>query len=423
MTYRSTDGPEDLHVKLMMNGIDTMEKSLKFAVQLNTTKKFLGTREILAEEDEVQPDGKVFKKFRLGNYKWQSFIEVEQKAKDFGRGLRALDVKPKDRVVMFAETRAEWMIAAHGLFKQNCTIVTIYATLGEEGVIHGITQTEVDTIITSYDLLPKLRSVLKSTPKVKNVIYFEDQLHIADTKGFDSAVNIASFSQVIKKGSESVVDDVSPKKDDIAIIMYTSGSTGVPKGVEISHWSLIAMMMSASDRFPVYPHDVYIGFLPLAHVFELMAETVSSIVGVPIGYSNALTLLDTSPKVMRGCQGDASMLRPTCMSAVPLILDRVTKGINEKVNNAGPIQQILFKFAFGYKQKWSERGYKTPLVDFLVFRKVAALLGGRVRLIVSGGAALSAESQSKITLCFETVVHQGYGLTETCAGATVSDRL
>lgn len=399
-----------------------MEKTLRFATKLNTNKKFLGTREIIAEEDEMQPDGKVFKKYRLGGYKWLSFIEVEQKAKEFGRGLRALGVEPKDRVVMFAETRAEFMIAVHGLFKQNCTIVTIYATLGDEGITHGITETEVDTVITSYDLLPKIKRILNTIPKVKRVIYFEDQLNIADTTGFGN-VAVSSFSQVIKKGSESVVDEVLPTKKDTAIIMYTSGSTGVPKGVVLSHGNLIACMMSASDRFPVYPNDVYIGFLPLAHVFELMAETVSSIVGVPIGYSNALTLLDTSPKVMRGCQGDASVLRPTCMSAVPLILDRVTKGINDKVQNGNAIQQIFFKFAYAYKQKWIEKGFRTPLIDLLVFRKVAMLLGGRVRLIVSGGAPISVETQSKITLCFETIVHQGYGLTETCAGTAVSDRL
>lgn len=151
----------------------------------------------------------------------------------------------------------------------------------------------------------------------------------------------------------------------------------------LTHKNCTSTMMTASDCFPVYPSDVYIGFLPLAHVFEMMAETVASIVGVPIGYSSALTLLDTSPKIMKGTKGDASILQPTCMTSVPLILDRISKGISDKVANGNFIQQVMFKFAFDYKRKWIQKGYKTPIIDLVVFKKVAMLLGGKVRLMVS----------------------------------------
>lgn len=117
--------------------IDTLEKMLKYMSQTHTTKKCLGTREILSEEDELQENGRFFKKQKMGEYKWRNFNEVEQEALNFGNGLRTLGIRPKDNVVIFSETRAEWMIAAHGLFKHSCTIVTIYATLGEEGIIHG----------------------------------------------------------------------------------------------------------------------------------------------------------------------------------------------------------------------------------------------------------------------------------------------
>lgn len=189
---------------MLKNDIDTLEKVFKYVVKCYANKRCLGTREILGEEDERQDNGRVFKKFRMGEYKWRSFIETELQAQYFGKGMRELGVQPKDRVVIFAETRAEWMISAHGLFKQSCTIVTIYATLGEEGITHGVNETDVSYVITSHDCLAKLRKVIKTIPKVQTIVYFEDQLHPTDTSGFGN-VKVIPFSQVLKLGSESKI--------------------------------------------------------------------------------------------------------------------------------------------------------------------------------------------------------------------------
>lgn len=202
ITYRSVDPPKKVHVKMLQEKIDTLEKMFKYVAKMHTTKRCLGTRQILSEEDELQPNGRVFKKFKMGEYKWRSFLETEQQASAFGKGMRELGVQPQERVVLFAESRAEWMVAAHGLFKQSCTIVTIYATLGEDGINHGVNETEVTTIITSHELMPKLSKILKLIPRVKTIIYFEDQLHKTDTKGFEN-VRTIPFSQVIQKGIDS----------------------------------------------------------------------------------------------------------------------------------------------------------------------------------------------------------------------------
>lgn len=190
-------------------------------------------------------------------------------------------------------------------------------------------------------------------------------------------------------------------------------------------------------------------FLPLAHVFELLAESVCLLTGVPIGYSTPTTLIDTSTKIKRGCRGDASVLKPTCMTTVPLILDRVSKGINDKVNSQAPLQKAIFKFAYDYKKIWTQRGYETPLLDKyvnclefasmayvrllyfinwipyvfcrLIFKKISKLMGGRVRIMLAGGAPLSPDTHEQIKLCLCTEVVQGYGLTETTSGATVMD--
>jgi len=122
--------------------------------------------------------------YKMGEYKWKTFNEINQLAVSFGRGLVELGMKARKNIVIFAETRAEWMISAHACFKQNFTVVTIYATLGDEAIAHGINETEVDTVITSHDLLPKFKRLLDLVSKVKTIIYMEDQLKPTDTTGY-----------------------------------------------------------------------------------------------------------------------------------------------------------------------------------------------------------------------------------------------
>ncbi|XP_012235088.1 fatty acid CoA ligase Acsl3 isoform X2 [Linepithema humile] len=421
VTYRSVDSPGLMHIMLEREKIDTLEKVLLWVVKMHGEKRCLGTRQILAEEDEPQPNGRVFKKYKMGEYKWKTFGDVDRLASSFGQGLLELGMRPRKNVVIFAETRAEWMIAAHACFKQNFTVVTIYATLGDEAIAHGINETEVDTVITSHDLLPKFKRLLDMVPEVRTVIYMEDQLKSTDTKGYKDGVRLIPFSDVIKTGIQSTASGTSPKSDDTAIIMYTSGSTGVPKGVLLSHKNIMSTLKAFCDAVTIRPDDVFLGFLPLAHVFELLAESVCLLNGVPIGYSSPLTLIDSSSKIQRGSKGDASVLHPTCLTAVPLILDRISKGINEKVKKSGLFRQAIFNFAYEYKLKWTKRGYETPLFDKYIFGAAKQVLGGRVRLVLSGGAPLSPDTHNQVKLCLCITVTQGYGLTETTSCATVMD--
>lgn len=198
-----------MHVKMLQNNIDTLERMFEFVTKVHSTKRCIGTRKIISEEDEMQPNGRVFKKFNMGDYMWRSFIETEYAAACFGRGLRELGQQPRQNIVIFAETRAEWLIAAHGCFKQNMPLVTIYATLGDEGIAHGINETEVTTVITSHELLPKFKSVLNITPNVKKIIFMEDQLHKTETTGFKEGVEIIPFSTVVEKGEKSKMREYS----------------------------------------------------------------------------------------------------------------------------------------------------------------------------------------------------------------------
>ncbi|XP_033109168.1 long-chain-fatty-acid--CoA ligase 4-like [Anneissia japonica] len=399
----------------------TLDLLFDKAVDQFADLRCLGTRDVLQEEDEKQADGRTFKKVVLGDYKWRTFRDVNEEAENLGKGLLALGMKPKENILIFAETRAEFQIALNACFKFNFPVVTLYATLGEKAIAYGINQTEVTHVITNASLLPKLAAIKKDIPNVTNIIYMEDQLKKIRSTDFDNGVKVHSFSSVIEKGLNTV-DTVraEPHPDDIAVIMYTSGSTGAPKGVLISHGNMVAFLAGASSRIGKYgPEDTCICYLPLAHVLELASELALLAKGVSIGYSSPLTLTDTSSKVKRGCKGDITVLQPTLMLAVPLIVDRIYNGVMDKVQAMAPLQKALFEFACHYKSTQIDRGFSTPIFDRIVFSKLSNLLGGRVRIILCGGAALSATLQRFMHVCFCCPMLQGYGLTETCGGGTI----
>ncbi|XP_061378423.1 long-chain-fatty-acid--CoA ligase 4 isoform X2 [Danaus plexippus] len=422
VTVRSVSAPCELHQRLVRDGVTTMEAMLRAAAGRWGGAPCLGTRAVLSEEDEPQNNGRVFKKYKMGSYSWRSYVQCAREARQFGSGLRALGCSPRTNLAMFAETRAEWMIAAHGAFTQSIPVVTIYATLGDDAIAHGINETQVSTVITTHDLLPKFRKILAKTPRVRTIIYMEDQLKETPKDGYKEGIKIVGYKEVVEMGKQAKNEPVPPAPHDTAIIMYTSGSTGVPKGVVLSHRNMVATLKAFADAVPIHEGDVLMGFLPLAHVFELLAESLCVIGGVPIGYSTPLTMLDSSSKIMKGTAGDASVLRPTCVTTVPLIMDRISKGITDKVSRSGAFASAFFKWAYAYKLGWMRRGYDTPIVDALVFKKVRSLLGGRVRLMITGGAPLAPDTHTQVRLCLCCDVVAGYGLTETTSCATVMDQ-
>uniref|UniRef100_A0A9J7X849 long-chain-fatty-acid--CoA ligase n=1 Tax=Cyprinus carpio carpio TaxID=630221 RepID=A0A9J7X849_CYPCA len=370
-------------------GMNTLDRVFESSVCRNPHLDCLGTRELLSEEDETQEDGRVFKKVILGEYRWMSYDQVYKEVRAFGSGLAALEQKPLKNIAIFCETRAEWIIAAQACFMYNFPC--------DNPVLHYI-------------------SVLQ------HIIVVDDKLKSGSE--YPRGISVHSMAAVKRLGAHP--ENVSrqrrpPCASDVAVIMYTSGSTGVPKGVMISHSNIIAGITGVAERIPnLGEDDTYIGYLPLAHVLELSAEMVCLAHGCRIGYSSPQTLADQSTKIKKGSKGDTSVLRPTLMAAVPEIMDRIYKNVMLKVEEMSVFQRTLFLLAYNYKMEQLAMGYSTPLCDRLVFRKVRALLGGRLRVLLSGGAPLSAATQRFMNICFCCPVGQGYGLTETCGAGTIS---
>ncbi|MBN3289703.1 ACSL4 ligase, partial [Polypterus senegalus] len=443
--YRCVDYFDSL-VTQGFPGIDTLDNLFDHVFKKFEKLECLGIRELLSEEDEMQPSGKVFKKLILGEYKWITYEEMNIQVSHFGSGLAALGQKPKSLICIFCETRAEWMISANACFRYNFPLVTLYATLGQDAIVYGLNHCGVTHLITSVELLDtKLKGVFSKLPNLKHVIYVDKKnINNAD---YPEEIQIHSFESVLELGAKpehfedfqnkvrslplchlclvyfaASVPPSHPCSSDLAIIMYTSGSTGIPKGVMIAHSNLVAGMAGQCERIPnLGPGDTYIGYLPLAHVLELSAELSCLSNGCRIGYSSPLTLSDKSAKIKTGTQGDCTVLKPTLMAAVPEIMDRIYNNVMNNVQEMSCFRRKIFKFAYNYKLEKIKHGHDTPLCNKVIFKKVKSLLGGNIRLMLSGGAPLSPTTQRFMNICFCCPVGQGYGLTETCGAGTIME--
>jgi len=200
--------------------------------------------------------------------------------------------------------------------------------------------------------------------------------------------------------------------------MYTSGTTDLPKGVIMTHANMIAAVSGAANAVQLGEGDVFCAYLPLAHVLELIIENFCTFWGIKVGYASPRTLSDAT---VRNCKGDLRELAPTLMGGVPAVWERIRKGAYTKIESGSPLLRNVFSAAFAYKARLLRLGHQTPLLDKFIFKKLRDQTGGRVRIMLSGGAPISRETHEFLRVCFGCPVIQGYGLTESCGLATLLD--
>nr|POE78086.1 long-chain-fatty-acid--coa ligase 2 [Quercus suber] len=296
------------------------------------------------------------------------------------------------------------------------TIVTAYDTLGEEGLTHSLKQSRAKAIYTDPTLLPKLLKPLAATTNIKHIIYDNNvKVDCRDIDGLKARfplMLISSIEELRHLGETNPIEAVKPKPDDLACIMYTSGTTSTPKGVLIKHRSVVAGVAGATPVIGQYlgPGDSMVTFLPLAHIFEFIFEHSALFWGVTLGYGNKKTLTDNS---VRNCKGDLRELRPTLLIGVPQLWETIKKAIFKKLAMAGPIKARVFWAAYSTKSFLLASGLPfAGFLDIVAFNSIKDVFGGRLRYCINGGGHIAEDTQRFMSIAVAPMT-SGYGLTET----------
>ncbi|HXV12725.1 MAG TPA: long-chain fatty acid--CoA ligase [Candidatus Krumholzibacteria bacterium] len=367
-------------------------------------------RQFLASvEGYHRPDA--FRHKIAGSYRDISHGEVYARVSALACALRALGVGKRDRVALLSENRIEWVIADLATLSCGGVSVPLYATLPANQIEYMLRDSEARIVfVSSSAQLAKIESIRGRLPELKHVIVFD-----ADTTddGALSLEAVVSDGRALAAEADfrSMVNDVSTS--DWASIIYTSGTTGEPKGAILSHGNFMSNVRQSLEVFDIGPSDVCLSFLPLSHVFERMAGYYTMMTaGVSIAYAESI---ETVPENLRE-------VSPTIVCSVPRVYEKMYARVLDSVAKSPPLRRALFWWAIGVGKAHlaaSLAGGAGPflsaqrrLARSLVFKKLEARVGGKLRFFVSGGAPLAREIAEFFNGAGVRIM-EGYGLTET----------
>ena len=304
--------------------------------------------------------------------------------------------------------------------KDSITIVTIYETLGDLAVEYILEQTQLTTVVIEIKALTKILELAKENKisKLKNLIVIDKEEDEETCKKLQLlGLNIYSWDEIVKIGKDEGKHIIlkNAKPDDICEINYTSGTTGYPKGVKITHNSItVGTDVGELIGLNATTKDLYISYLPYAHIMETLIITYAFNHGVPIGIYNG-----SASKLIE----DIQILKPTALCAVPRIFQRIYDAIMKNVNSKPLIVRKIFKKAIEIKMKdYEESGiYKNILFDNLIFKEVKKSLGGRIRFMLVGSAPVDGYLLNFLRCSLSVEIMEGYGQTEDVAGVLLSN--
>jgi len=355
--------------------VDTPLKCFLRTAERSPENKFLGER-------VRGPDG------ARGAYAFESYGDVRRDVRIIADGLRNLGVASGDaavgeaqmRVGVFSVNRPEWTLSLLSLWTNRCVCVPLYDSLGKDAIRYILQQAALEIVMIGRSKLqPLLAAFDPSIHILKNIVLFEEKTEQDVAACASLNISLSSLMDLQDQGGEGGEVN-APTPSDWAYVMYTSGTTGDPKGVVLTHQNVLA---SASALDIAANHntlgltflrsdDVYISYLPLPHSFESMMEVCIMIAGACIGFF--------SGDPLKLVTEDIPLLKPTVMCGVPRVYNRIFDKVRGGVEAKGGITKALFNIGFS-NQSWMLRnlGFRNPVWDILLFSKVRQALGGRIR--------------------------------------------
>lgn len=378
----------------------------RVAAEKYAGNKMLGWREFT--------DGKA------GPYFWKSYKETYEEVLCVGSALTHLGAKPGSRVGIYGANCPQWAIAMQACNGYSLICVPLYDTLGSGAVNYIIEHAEVDFVFVQDKKVKQvLSSDCTSAQRLKSMVSFTTTTEEQNAAAANLGMRVFSWNEFLELGKERPSEPVPPRPLDVCTIMYTSGTTGRPKGVVLTHENVAAFvhgndlyMEQFEDKMTV--DDVYLSFLPLAHILDRVVEEYFFHKGASVGYFQG---------DLNAIRDDIMELKPTLLAGVPRVFERVHEGILKAVAELRPLRRMIFNILYNRKLSWMKSGCSmknaSPLADFLAFRKVKARLGGRIRLIISGGAPLSNDIEEFLRVTSCAFFTQGYGMTETCGLSSI----
>lgn len=348
---------------------------------------------------EKYPENTCFSSKKAGVWKAFSSDDYIQNSDKLSWFLLQNGIKKGDAIATITNNRPEWNFTDIGLMQIGAVHVPVYPTISDEELIHIINEAEVKIIFLANNfLLTKTQNLIsKFDHQVKIISY--DKLNNADYFGdiLEQTLGDIEIQQI-----EQIANTVEP--NDIATIIYTSGTTSVPKGVMLSHHNLVSNFIAAAPTMELPNTFKTLSFLPVCHVYERMLNYMYQYLGISIYYA------ETAGSIM----GNFKEVKPDVINAVPLLLEKVYAGILEKGSVLTGFKKKLFddSVKFGAEYNFEKKTIKHFIFDKLIYKKWREAMGGKLVRIICGGAAL----QEQLLRSFWAAgipVYEGYGLTET----------
>ena len=372
---------------------------------LNTIKKY-GKNKYIGKRAKIG-DNKFANEFTFETYE-----SCYQKAKNFGAGLSKLGMKNANMICIYSENRPEWVNTMDASYLYGYVTVSLYDTFTTDALEFSIKNCGAKYICVSRKNLVRLAACNDECLKqFLAVITFDPIETDSDKQSYNKisalGVRMLPFPSVVEMGIGEEIPYPKIDPEQLLYVCYSSGTTGFPKGVMISHRCFITNLLGVLNETSSYTFTRHLCYLPLCHVFERMCTSCVVYHGGMLGiFSGSVSLLTE----------DMGVLKPTVFIVVPRVLQRINDVVQKTLQKKGVIAKTVFNTCWYIKRYCLNKDIGTSLIDKLVFDSIKHTLGGSVHMIVCGGAALPADLHEYLQVALGIPIRSGYGLSEGGSG-------